>query len=79
MEKISELIEEIGQTIYNNVPVENWSFVELDVCMIETYNEITATYFDTAGNKGKSFNPNYPNSPVDKRINNLLINLRASM
>lgn len=78
MENINEIIKEIAQTVYNNVPVDNWDKVLVNVSMLTTYNELTVTYY-VDDIKGKSFNPNYPGAPKNKKVNSLFAELRKGM
>lgn len=78
MENINEIIKEIAQTVYNNVPVDNWNKVLVNVSMLTTYNELTVTYY-VDDVKGKSFNPDYPGAPENKNVNSLFAELRKDM
>jgi len=78
MENINNVIEEIVQTVFDNVPVDNWNKVVVNVAMLTTYVELTATYY-VNDVKGKSFDANYPGAPDSKMIDNLFIELRKAM
>jgi len=78
MEQINDLIEEVAQTVFDNVPVDNWSKILIQTAILTTYVELTATYY-IGDVKGKSFDPNYQNAPEDKIVENLLIQLRTEM
>jgi hypothetical protein len=78
MVNMDNLIEEIAQTVFDNVPVDNWNKVVVNVAMLTTYVELTATYY-VNDVKGKSFDANYPGAPDSKMIDNLFIELRKAM
>jgi hypothetical protein len=78
MVDINNLIEEIAQTVFDNVPVDNWNKVVVNVAMLATYVELTATYY-VNDVKGKSFDANYAGAPDSKMINSLFIDLRKAM
>lgn len=78
MDIINNLIEEIGQTVFDNVPVEGWSKILLEASILSTYVELTVTY-DVEEKTGKSFDPNYRNVPEEREVDNLLIQLRSEM
>ena len=78
MENINSLIEEIAQTVFDNVPVDRWNKVIVNVAMLTTYVELTATYY-VDDVKGKSFDANYIGAPDSKMIDNLFIDLRKAM
>jgi hypothetical protein len=78
MENINVIIEEIAQTVFDNVPVDKWNNVLVEVAMLTTYVELTATYYINDV-RGKSFDANYEGAPDDKSIDNLFIQLRKEM
>lgn len=78
MDTINNLIEEIGQTVFDNVPVDNWSKILLEASILSTYVELTVTYY-VEEKTGKSFDPNYEDVPEEKEVDNLLIQLRNEM
>ncbi|WP_053058529.1 immunity protein YezG family protein [Pedobacter sp. BMA] len=78
MDIINNLIEEIGQTVFDNVPVDDWSKILLEASVLSTYVELTVTYY-VEEKIGKSFDPNYENAPEEKEVDNLLIQLRNEM
>ena len=56
MKVLNSLIEEIAQTIFDYVPVENWIKVVVQTSILTTYIESTTTYY-IDDSKGKSFDP----------------------
>ncbi|RNL55850.1 immunity protein YezG family protein [Pedobacter jejuensis] len=78
MEIINNLVEEIAQTVFDNVPVDNWNKVIVQTSILSTYVELTATYYINDV-KGKSFDPNYENAPEEKTVDYLFIKLREEM
>lgn len=77
-QEIQELIEKIGQSTIYNVPVNNWDKVVVEFAGLSTYNEIVADYFIN-NVKGKSFNPNYPDTPPVERAHRKFVQLRQKM
>ena len=78
MEVLNSLIEEIAQTIFDNVPIENWNKVVVQTSILTTYIESTTTYY-IDDIKGKSFDPDYPDAPEEKTLDALFVNLREEM
>jgi hypothetical protein len=55
-------LEKKGQTVFDNVPVDNWNKVIMNVSMLTTYVELTATpYVNDV--KGNLFDANYTGTP----------------
>lgn len=77
MEDINLLVEKIAQTMYDNVPVDNWDYATLEIKLIITFSESISTYFKNGIEK--SFNPDYSDSSYEDKIDNLLEKLRAEM
>jgi hypothetical protein len=78
MENINKIIEQIAQTAFDNVPVESWNKIVIDVPILVTYVELTATYY-IADVRGKSFDADYPDAPRDKSMISLFEQLRKEM
>jgi len=78
MEKVNDNIEEIAQTVFDNVPVDNWNKVIVEASVLETYVELTATYYINDV-KGKSFDANYPEASETQMLDNLFIALRKEV
>jgi hypothetical protein len=78
MKVLNSLIEEITQTILDNVPVENWNKVVVQTSILTTYIESTTTYYIDEI-KGKSFDPDYPDAPEEKKNDALFVGLREEM
>jgi hypothetical protein len=77
MESTNDIIKEIAQTAFDNVPVDNWKKIVVKIAMLTTYNELTVTcYVDDS--KGHSFDADYPGAPKDKQLSRLFAALRRA-
>lgn len=78
MENINNLTKEIGQTAFDNVPVDNWNSIIIKVAMLTTYVELVAICYAENGEE-KYYDPDYPGSPHNKMVDSLFIDLRKAM